>query len=89
MLSSLARQASHGATALKRAVAWSARISAERRAMRQLARMSDCELSDIGLVRQDIVDAAALRHCNDSPASSERRGGAHKRSATERTDWAA
>ncbi len=61
MMSSLARQASHGAAALRRAFSWPARISAERRAMRQLARMSDFELRDIGLVRQDVVDAAALR----------------------------
>jgi uncharacterized protein YjiS (DUF1127 family) len=81
MMSSLARQASHGAAALRRAFAWSARKSAERRAMKQLARMSDYELSDIGLVRQDIVDAGALRPETGPSAMLSRRRAARERGA--------
>jgi uncharacterized protein YjiS (DUF1127 family) len=61
MMSSLVRQASHGTAALGRVLAWRRRVSAERTAMRQLARMSDHELSDIGLARQDIIDVGAVR----------------------------
>ena len=60
MMSSLARRVSHGAAAIQRVLSWPARAGATRRAMRQLARMSDREFSDIGLVRQDIVDLDAL-----------------------------
>jgi uncharacterized protein YjiS (DUF1127 family) len=81
--------ASRGAAALKRALSWPARISAERRAMGQLARMSDHELSDIGLVRQDVVDVSALRLDDDpSRVLSERRA-ARERSASGRRDMAA
>ncbi len=69
MMSSLARRASHGAASLRRALAWPARISAERRAMRQLARMSDLELRDMGLVQQDVVDAGMLRFGAERPAT--------------------
>jgi uncharacterized protein YjiS (DUF1127 family) len=69
MMSSLAHRAAHGAAALRRALSWPSRISAERRAMRQLARMSDLELRDIGLVRQDVVDASMLRFDADMPAT--------------------
>jgi uncharacterized protein YjiS (DUF1127 family) len=58
MMSSLALRASHG---IRRALSWPSRVGAARRAMTQLARMSDHELQDIGLVHQDIVDAGALR----------------------------
>lgn len=67
MMASLANQAVHGAAALRRALSWPSRVSAERRAMRQLARMSDFELRDIGLVRQDVVDASMLRLDADLP----------------------
>jgi hypothetical protein len=40
--------------------------------MAQLARMSDVELRDIGLVRQDVVDAGALRRDAGRSASAER-----------------
>ncbi len=90
MMSSLARQASHGAAALRRALSWPVRISAERRAMRQLARMSDFELRDIGLVRQDVVDAAALRpEAEPSAMLARRRAAARERSDPGRTDLAA
>ena len=85
----LARQTSRAAAALKRAFTWPARISAERRAMRQLARMSDFELRDIGLVRQDVVDAAALRPEAKPSAMLARRRAARERSDPGRTDLAA
>jgi hypothetical protein len=40
--------------------------------MTQLARMSDAELRDIGLVRQDVVDIGALRRDPGRSASAER-----------------
>jgi uncharacterized protein YjiS (DUF1127 family) len=43
-----------------RLAGWPSRIVAARQAMRQLAGMSDHELSDIGLSRQDLRDATAL-----------------------------
>ena len=49
-----------GAAVLWRAAAWPARIAAARETMRHLAGMSDYELADIGLNRQDLRDAAAL-----------------------------
>jgi uncharacterized protein YjiS (DUF1127 family) len=48
------------ATALTRALAWPARVGAARRTMHELARMSEYELRDIGLTRQDLSDASAL-----------------------------
>ena len=51
MIASIARQAAYAAAALKRASTWLARVGAERASMAQLARMSDAELHDIGLVR--------------------------------------
>ena len=61
MLSLLSRHAvSHTAGVFRRALNWPARVGAARRAMSQLARMSDYELRDIGLTRQDVVDVSAL-----------------------------
>ena len=57
--------------------------------MSQLARMSDYELRDIGLVRQDIVDADALRRDADRFALLAGRRGARERSAPGRRDKAA
>jgi len=85
----LARQTSRAASALRRALAWPARVSAERRAMSQLARMSDYELSDIGLVRQDVVDAGALRSDAEPSAMLARRRAARERFDPRRTDLAA
>ena len=42
--------------ALMRALLWPARVVAARRALAQLAAMSEHELRDIGLSRQDLVD---------------------------------
>jgi uncharacterized protein YjiS (DUF1127 family) len=78
MMSSLAHQAAHGAAALRRALSWPSRIGAERRAMRQLARMSELELRDIGLVRQDVVDVSMLRFAADTPATRRTRRAARE-----------
>ena len=88
MLSSFTRQASHGAAVLRRALSWPSRVSAARRAMRQLARMSDYELRDIGLIRQDVVDASARPLDDDPSALLARRRAARERTAP-RTDLAA
>jgi uncharacterized protein YjiS (DUF1127 family) len=48
------------AAGLRRAIAWPSRVIAARKAMGQLAGMSDYELHDIGLTRQDIADLSAL-----------------------------
>jgi uncharacterized protein YjiS (DUF1127 family) len=89
MKSSLLRRASYGAAALRRALSWPARVSATRRAMSQLARMSDHELRDIGLVRQDIVDADALRLDPDPSAVLAGRRAPRERSAVGQRDLAA
>jgi enamine deaminase RidA (YjgF/YER057c/UK114 family) len=44
-------------SALKRLINWPLRIVAGRRAMKHLAAMDDRELCDIGLCRQDLLDA--------------------------------
>jgi len=43
-------------TALLRALLWPSRVIAARRTFAQLAAMSEYELRDIGLSRQDLVD---------------------------------
>jgi uncharacterized protein YjiS (DUF1127 family) len=53
----LLRQALHG---LRRIVSWPARVVKARRSFGPLARMSDYELRDIGLIRQDLWNAASL-----------------------------
>ena len=52
--------ASRAANALWRMLTWPARVSAARRTMSELARMSEYELRDIGLTRSDINDVTAL-----------------------------
>ena len=73
MIPSIARQASLAGAVLRRALTWPARAGAARRSMAQLARMSDAELHDIGLVRQDVVDIGALRRSVERSALAERR----------------
>ena len=55
-----ARFARRGRLILRHLAGWPARMVAARQAMRQLAGMSDHELRDIGLFRQDLRDATAL-----------------------------
>jgi len=90
MIQSLAQQASHrAAAALRRALSWPARVGAARRTMSQLARMSDYELRDIGLTRQDLSDVSALPLDADPSALLARRRAARERPAPGRTDLAA
>ena len=86
---SLSHQASHGAAALRWALSWPSRLGAARRAMRQLANMSDHELRDIGLVRQDVVDASMLRIDADPSAMLSERRAARERIDSRPKDLAA
>ena len=79
MIASIARLASYGAAAFERAVAWLSRVGAARNSMAQLARMSDAELRDIGLVQQDVVDIGALRLDADRSALATRRAATSRR----------
>jgi uncharacterized protein YjiS (DUF1127 family) len=45
---------------VRRALAWPARVAEARRTLGLLGRMTDRELSDIGLFRSDLADCAAL-----------------------------
>jgi uncharacterized protein YjiS (DUF1127 family) len=60
MVASFTLSTSHAAQALWRVLSWPARVSAARRTMAELARMSAYELRDIGLTRSDLNDATAL-----------------------------
>src|SRR5208282_5705640 len=60
MISSITPRGSHPASMLWRVLSWPARVAAARRTMADLARMSEYELRDIGLTRQDLNDATAL-----------------------------
>jgi uncharacterized protein YjiS (DUF1127 family) len=48
------------AHALRRVAGWPFRVAADRAALRQLAGMSERELGDIQMTRQDFRDATAL-----------------------------
>jgi uncharacterized protein YjiS (DUF1127 family) len=87
---SFARFAYSGAAAgLRRALSWPARVSAARRTMSQLARMSEYELRDIGLTRQDLSDATALPLDADPSGLLARRRAGRERPTPGRTDLAA
>jgi uncharacterized protein YjiS (DUF1127 family) len=60
MVASFTHSTSHATQALWRVLSWPARVSAARRTMSELARMSEYELRDIGLTRSDLNDATAL-----------------------------
>ena len=91
MMPSFARRASsEAASALRRVVSWPARVGAARRAMSQLAHMSDYELRDIGLTRQDVVDVSALPLDEDPTALlARRRDAAREHAWTDSEDLAA
>ena len=90
MLQSLDRFTPRGVpAALRRAFSWPARVVAARRTMTQLARMSEYELRDIGLTRQDLSDASALPLDADPSALLARRRAARERPARGRADLAA
>jgi uncharacterized protein YjiS (DUF1127 family) len=81
--------ASQAANALWRILAWPARVSAARRTMSELSRMSDYELRDIGLSRSDINDASALPLDADPSRLLVRRRAWRERSPGARADLAA
>ena len=91
MMSLFARQASRdAASVLRRALSWPARVGTARRTMSQLARMSEYELRDIGLTRQDVVDVSALPLDEDPTALlARRRDAAREHAWTDREDLAA
>jgi len=89
MFASLSRKASRGTAALRRALEWPARVSAARKTMRELAAMSDHQLRDIGLSRQDISDVSALPLDADPSGLLERRRAARLKMRPRRSDLAA
>ena len=90
MMSLFARQASRdAASVLRRALSWPARVGAARRTMSQLARMSEYELRDIGLTRQDVADATALPLDADPSTLLVRRRAAREHAWTDNEDLAA
>ncbi len=88
MMPSFARHPSLGVV-LRRALTWPARVGAARRAMAQLSRMSDYELRDIGLTRQDIADVSALPLDADPSALLVKRRAARERPSPRRAEIAA
>ena len=89
MAHSFPHMASRAAGAVWRVVAWPARVGAARRAMSELARMSDYELRDIGLTRSDINDTSALPLSADPTGLLARRRAWRERPHRGRTDLAA
>jgi uncharacterized protein YjiS (DUF1127 family) len=89
MVASFTVSTSHAAEALWRILTWPARVSAARRTMSQLARMSEYELRDIGLTRSDVNDATALPLDADPSGLLVRRRSWRERPTGERADLAA
>ena len=89
MAASFARQTSRMAAPLLRVLSWPARVAAARRTMSELARMSDYELRDIGLTRQDLNDATSLPLDDDPSRLFVRRRASRERPAAGRADLAA
>ena len=81
--------ASRAANGLWRILAWPARVSAARRTMSELARMSEYELRDIGLTRSDINDATALPLDADPSGLLVKRRAWRERPSSGRADLAA
>src|SRR5579883_2875510 len=67
-----------------RIAAWPLRVVVARRAMAELGAMSDRELADVGLYRQDLRDATALRLGEDPTAMLAKRTAERRRAR-----WAA
>ena len=80
---------SQAANALWRILTWPARVSAARRTMSELARMSEYELRDIGLTRSDINDATALPLSDDPSSLLVRRRSWRERTPGRETNLAA
>jgi uncharacterized protein YjiS (DUF1127 family) len=89
MVASFTQSASHAANALWRILTWPARVSATRRMMSDLARMSEYELRDIGLTRSDVNDATALPLDADPSGLLVRRRAWRERPASGRGNLAA
>ena len=90
MLSNLARSslARSAWTVAKAALSWPVRIIEARRLMRQVGGMSDHELRDIGLTRNDVWDATALPRSADpsrlfQQRADERRGAGRHHAVSE------
>ena len=77
------------ASAVGRALSWPARVLTARRTMSQLGGMSDYELRDIGLTRQDLFDATALPLDADPSPLLARRRAARERPVPGRANLAA
>jgi uncharacterized protein YjiS (DUF1127 family) len=89
MAALFARQTFRMVAPLVRVLSWPARVAAARRTMTELSRMSDYELRDIGLTRQDLNDATSLPLDADPSRLFVRRRASRERPMTGRTDLAA
>ena len=88
MTLSFSRHASLAAV-LRRALTWPTRVGAARRTMTQLSRMSEYELRDIGLTRQDVADASALPLDADPSSLLVKRRAGRERPSPRRSELAA
>ena len=59
----------------RKVLGWPGRVLVARRTMLQLAGLTDHELKDIGLMRQDLVDVSALKLDQDPSRLLARRAG--------------
>jgi len=89
MVASFPLSTSHAAEALRRILTWPARVSAARRTMSELSRMSEYELRDIGLTRSDLNDATALPLDADPSGLLVKRRSWRERPSAGREDLAA
>ena len=89
MVGTFTHSASNAADAFWRVLTWPARVSAARRTMSELARMSEYELRDIGLTRSDLNDATALPLDADPSGLLVRRRAWRERLVDKRADLAA
>ena len=89
MTASFPRHTSRTTEALWRVLSWPARVAAARRTLTELARMSEYELRDIGLSRQDLNDTTSLPLDADPSGLLVRRRASRERHAAGRADLAA
>ena len=89
MVASFTLSTSHAVETLWRILTWPARVTAARRTMSELARMSEFELRDIGLTRSDLNDATALPLDADPSGLLVRRRSWRERPAGGRANLAA
>src|SRR5580698_9501524 len=80
------RQTSRTTAALWRVLSWPGRVAAARRTLTELARMSEYELRDIGLSRQDLNDTTSLPLDADPSGLLVRRRASRERRAAGRSD---